>query len=167
MELVIIRAAVKERGNAMISTLQRLSSSLYHRNKRLARPRLTNTHLSLISDTSRDHITTLLEHVQALLQTYGCFEEKQRHEDSPPFTLHIGSQLDRGNVREREPNEDSLFIAQSILHPLDAPPNLFAFFVVADGMGGHESGQEASQLAIVSLAEYIYTALCSKELQPD
>jgi serine/threonine protein phosphatase PrpC len=81
--------------------------------------------------------------------------------------LLVGSRLDRGIVRKHTPNEDSLFILQSVLHSSHAPPRLLALFVVADGMGGHEHGQGASQLAIVSLAEYVYASLWSKELLPD
>ncbi|WP_220210541.1 PP2C family protein-serine/threonine phosphatase [Reticulibacter mediterranei] len=145
------------------------SSLLFPRNENgtSAQVGFANTQIALLSDTDAGHIATLLEQVQALLNTHGCSKEMKTKEDLFPFMLQVGSRLDRGIVRKDEPNEDSLFIAQSILHTLSAPARRFALFVVADGMGGQEQGQEASQLALESLAEYVYTSLCSKDPTPD
>jgi protein phosphatase len=54
---------------------------------------------------------------------------------------------DIGKVRSQ--NQDSIFVSQEKTGPL---PNLF---IVADGMGGHNAGDVASQLAISSFCEYV------------
>lgn len=53
-------------------------------------------------------------------------------------TTPFGSRTDIGTVREQ--NEDSLVVA---------PP----LFVVADGMGGHEAGEVASEIAVSTIQE--------------
>ena len=58
--------------------------------------------------------------------------------------LHVDWAADSDVGRQRDHNEDS-FLA-------DEEGGLW---VVADGMGGHNSGEEASQIAIVSMHEYL------------
>jgi PPM family protein phosphatase len=57
---------------------------------------------------------------------------------------------DRGRVRER--NEDSLSYFDTI--------NGHAF-VVCDGMGGHNAGDVASELAVDSVRDYLNQTYCS------
>ncbi len=87
------------------------------------------------------------------------------HSDQPVLVLRVGSRLDPGIKRKNRPNEDSLFVAQDITH-ITTHTQPLALFAVADGMGGHEHGQEASQLAIQSLAGYLYTSLGSSQMTP-
>jgi protein phosphatase len=56
------------------------------------------------------------------------------------FLIHGSAQTDRGLKRKR--NEDALLVD---------PTN--SLFVIADGMGGHQGGQVASQLAVSTIAD--------------
>ena len=56
--------------------------------------------------------------------------------------------------RQRELNEDSLFtFANTIAGNSSNPP--FGLFIIADGMGGHQYGEVASNTAIRTIAGYI------------
>ena len=60
------------------------------------------------------------------------------------------------------PNEDSLSASENITNLPTAPrPN--GLFIVADGMGGHGNGSEASQLAIREMRERVSRLLRSGE----
>ena len=61
--------------------------------------------------------------------------------------LEVGVGWNTGIKRMRNPNEDSIIAIQSTCtyHEQLIP---FGLFVVADGMGGHDCGQEASRLAM-------------------
>jgi serine/threonine protein phosphatase PrpC len=58
--------------------------------------------------------------------------------------LHIGKLSDVG--RERERNEDSFYVIQSVMQS-DLREEALGLFIVADGMGGHQKGEVASSLA--------------------
>lgn len=51
--------------------------------------------------------------------------------------------------RRRQKNEDSIFVSNTRIGPL---PNLY---IVADGMGGHNAGDVASQLAVEEFCNYL------------
>ncbi len=72
--------------------------------------------------------------------------------------LDIGTGLDAGIKRRGSPNEDSLLAVESITSSAAAPYPT-GLFIIADGMGGHGNGQEASQLAIRAMRESILMAL--------
>ena len=124
---------------------------------------LTHVQTSLLSDT--DHAVSMLEHANMLLKTHSDVHEVS-NENQPVIELQVGPRLDRGIKRKDRPNEDSLFTTQGILHSSSAPPKPFALFIVADGMGGHANGQEASARAIESLVEYLSSSLFSKQITP-
>jgi serine/threonine protein phosphatase PrpC len=101
-------------------------------------------------------------------QVKTCRDEDEMTDSSLSLLeLRVGSLLDPGLKRKNRPNEDSLFVAQGIPSPASVPVEPFALFVVADGMGGHVNGQEASYLAIASLVKYVYASLCSKQITPE
>lgn len=72
--------------------------------------------------------------------------------------LVVSTGLDVGLKRRGKPNEDSLLALQNtrILRGGSCPVGLF---VVADGMGGHENGQEASHLVIQSLSKTVVPSI--------
>ncbi len=70
------------------------------------------------------------------------------------LSLAVGSRSDPGIKRKHKPNEDSLFAVQGA-RTHNSQPQEFGLFVVADGMGGHANGQDASRLAIQTIINYI------------
>lgn len=68
-------------------------------------------------------------------------------QERSPFIARWGTATDRGSVRRL--NEDSL---------LATPP----FFLVADGMGGHDAGDVASALVVDAFAPYVDQASVSE-----
>jgi serine/threonine protein phosphatase PrpC len=72
----------------------------------------------------------------------------------PALQLLVSTGLDVGLKRRGKPNEDSLLALQNtrIVRGSPCPVGLF---VVADGMGGHDNGQEASRLVIQSLSKSV------------
>jgi serine/threonine protein phosphatase PrpC len=73
-------------------------------------------------------------------------------------SLDVGTALDPGIKRKGQPNEDSLLAIPSLRASRRSVQSQ-ALFVVADGMGGHGNGQEASRLAIASLHDSLRLAL--------
>lgn len=68
--------------------------------------------------------------------------------------LEIGSGWDAGIKRKKQPNEDSMVAMQGtcIYNNALLP---FGLLVVADGMGGHAAGQDASYLAVQAMLQWI------------
>lgn len=79
----------------------------------------------------------------------------------------VGTRSDPGIKRRYKPNEDSLFAAQSIRGTSASPVNV-GLFVVADGMGGHANGQDASRKAIQTIIDFLLPKLTRlSDLQDD
>jgi serine/threonine protein phosphatase PrpC len=78
----------------------------------------------------------------------------------PVIQLVVSTGLDVGFKRKGKPNEDSLLALQNtrVLRGSTCP---VGFFVVADGMGGHQNGQEASRMVIQSLSKTVVPGLIS------
>jgi serine/threonine protein phosphatase PrpC len=68
--------------------------------------------------------------------------------------LVVGVGLDPGLVRKNAPNEDTLLAIQGT-RVTEAGSEPIGLFVVADGMGGHANGQEASRVAIQTMSDII------------
>jgi serine/threonine protein phosphatase PrpC len=79
-------------------------------------------------------------------------------ERRPTTQLVVSTGLDVGLKRRGKPNEDSLLALQNtrVLRGNSCPVGLF---VVADGMGGHDNGQEASHLVIQSLSRTVVPSI--------
>ena len=68
--------------------------------------------------------------------------------------LNVGVGWNSGITRRQRPNEDSLVVLQGMC-TYDDQLVPFGLFVVADGMGGHDFGQEASHTAIQSMMQTV------------
>lgn len=55
---------------------------------------------------------------------------------------------------ERTHNEDTLFVINSFINGYETPVS-FGIYLIADGMGGHQSGEVASSLAARTVGQYI------------
>ena len=92
----------------------------------------------------------------------GQIGEAGTHEGMPlrvePLRLLVGIGLDVGIARRDAPNEDNLFAIQG-MRPTNAGPEPVGLFIVADGMGGHAHGQEASKLAVHAISDAIVPVL--------
>jgi serine/threonine protein phosphatase PrpC len=64
----------------------------------------------------------------------------------------VGAVTDRGRVRDE--NEDALFALSAVISQGEELLPL-SLYVVADGMGGHEGGAEASSLAVRLVADWV------------
>ncbi|GAC1480743.1 MAG: hypothetical protein NVS2B12_35840 [Ktedonobacteraceae bacterium] len=85
----------------------------------------------------------------------------------PVLAMQVGSDIDPGIERKQRPNEDALFVTRGAMPVPSGTPKPYALFMVADGMGGQGHGQEASQLAVQSLTDYVSESLYSKQLAPE
>ena len=81
-----------------------------------------------------------------------------QHLTADRLGLAVITQTDPGIKRKYKPNEDSLFAAKGMRSDSPTPQN-FGLFVIADGMGGHANGQDASRLAIQTIIDYILPRL--------
>jgi len=92
--------------------------------------------------------------------TTDTLEEKQEEEatEEPTLRINVGIGLDPGIVRKNSPNQDNLFAIQG-MRMCDSGPEPAGLFVVADGMGGHANGQEASHMAIQTISDVVIPPL--------
>jgi serine/threonine protein phosphatase PrpC len=82
------------------------------------------------------------------------------------MSLAVGTRTNPGIKRQHKPNEDSLFAAQGErIH--NSNTEQFGLFVVADGMGGHANGQDASRLAIQTIVDRVLPKLSGSEQLTD
>ncbi len=92
------------------------------------------------------------------------WQEKEAYKSNDSLRFVVGIGLDPGLVRKDAPNEDTPFALQG-LRISDEGPQPVGLFIVADGMGGHVNGQEASRLAVQSISEVVVPAMvrCADE----
>ena len=82
------------------------------------------------------------------------------------LSLAVGTRSDPGIKRKHKPNEDSLFAMQGA-RTHNSQPQQFGLFVVADGMGGHANGQDASRLAIQTIIDFMLPRVSNGEPMDD
>ncbi len=101
--------------------------------------------------------TVVIEHYKTFVTQWKRFlglEEKEYATLFTPFkfSLNVGQRTDIG--RQRKSNEDNM----TTIIPED--PEVLgkrgALFVVSDGLGGHDKGEVASELAVRSISEAYY-----------
>jgi serine/threonine protein phosphatase PrpC len=81
-------------------------------------------------------------------------------------SLEAGVGWHAGIARQRQPNEDSVVVLRGMCtYREQLVP--FGLFVVADGMGGHDCGQEASRIAIRTLAQVTLREVMQPETLDD
>jgi serine/threonine protein phosphatase PrpC len=83
-----------------------------------------------------------------------------RQQSQGTLQLAVGTGLHTGIKRKGKPNEDDLLVLQST-HTSNTGCVPVGLFVVADGMGGHSSGQEASHLAIQTMSNVVMPKVLS------
>jgi serine/threonine protein phosphatase PrpC len=69
------------------------------------------------------------------------------------YDLQVGLASDPGRIRDR--NEDTSLAMQFMLAQHGHPPLPMGLFILADGMGGHAEGQQASALSVRLAARHI------------
>lgn len=101
---------------------------------------------------------TAAEFAAALREAY--------EESRPPANLQLWSGCASDVGRVRNINEDSLLVVQATVmeHAGNTPAGLF---VIADGMGGHQSGEIASSIAVRTIGSLVQSALLGPLLAGD
>ncbi len=112
---------------------------------------LHNVQLALVNDQPQ-HAELLLAHALQLMAPALTGQHPAFLPTDLPIQLSVGVGLDPGKKRRGKPNEDFVFATQGTVAPTQEP---FGLFVVADGVGGHVNGQEASRLAIETIVDSV------------
>lgn len=74
--------------------------------------------------------------------------------------LAVITETNPGIKRQHKPNEDSLFAVEGA-RAHNSQPQQYGLFVVADGMGGHANGQDASRTAIQNIINFMLPRLAA------
>jgi serine/threonine protein phosphatase PrpC len=92
-------------------------------------------------------------------------QEKVKQEDEEPLKMIVGFQSNPGRIREI--NEDSLLVIRLDSTSESGYLAALGFYAIADGIGGHEAGEIASQLAVRSLSAGVMENLFIPEMRAD
>lgn len=89
-----------------------------------------------------------------------------RGRQRPMLGIKVSTKTDRGVKRANKENEDNfLAVTGTWRHNGQLQP--FGLFVVADGMGGHANGQDASRMAIETIYQHLAEALPQQDVPDD
>ena len=95
-------------------------------------------------------------------------EQPQVEQNAFPngIRLLVACDSDAGDVRRSEPNEDStlVLLLQRVFESMGVPEGVF---IVADGLGGHDSGQVASRTTINTISERMVRELLAAPLSAE
>jgi PPM family protein phosphatase len=116
---------------------------------------LHNVQLALLNDQPR-HAELLLAHALHLMAPAFTSRYPVLLPTDVANQLSAGVGLDTGKKRCGKPNEDFVFAARGTIPTIQEP---FGLYVVADGLGGHVNGQEASCLATETMVDYVLPRL--------
>lgn len=86
------------------------------------------------------------------------FEEKLPQASSQSQTTYLVAGYMQSTGRQRDHNEDALFSLTSMLAYNETVLPI-GFYIVADGMGGHQHGEVASEVAIRALVDHVLNKL--------
>jgi serine/threonine protein phosphatase PrpC len=127
----------------------------------LIRAYLANIQSALVNQQDA-HAEMLLQHAMELLPS----DQSDAPLLQPPSPLQLtsGVGLHPGKKRQCEPNQDYTFAVSGIL---PGTGEHFGLFIVADGMGGHLNGQDASRLATHEIVDDILPKLYRKHRGSD
>ncbi len=75
-----------------------------------------------------------------------------------PSGFQVGMASDPGCVRDH--NEDASLAWQCLIAQQGQPPEPLGLFIIADGMGGHARGEQASAFAVRLVAGYVIRYIC-------
>jgi serine/threonine protein phosphatase PrpC len=125
----------------------------------------------LIPPAEGDGVSSILSEAEAATSTPGerfftrgqrAYRVTARTDEMPRFPrgVHVvaGVASDRGRSRLSEPNQDSqgLVVLETTA---DSRAEAFVLAIVADGLGGHDSGLDASQLTVRAFSESLLRAV--------
>jgi len=96
----------------------------------------------------------------------GEIEELLEDVGMPIHPKQVAVGLGYSTGLQREHNEDAIYATVSNLSANNRDL-LFGLFVVADGMGGHQHGEVASEIATRALAHYLMNAIHTTMFKPD
>jgi len=125
----------------------------------LVRAYLDDLRLALANDQTQ-RAELLLTHTLQLIDPALTGQHPALPPTDLPIQFSAGVGLDPGKKRRGKPNEDFVFAAQGTIAATQIP---FGLFVVADGVGGHGNGQEASRMAIETMVGSILPQMSERQ----
>jgi serine/threonine protein phosphatase PrpC len=85
-----------------------------------------------------------------------------RNQTGRHLGMQVAAMTDRGTRRRDDPNQDNI-LAMYGARLFQGVPQPVGLFIVADGMGGHQFGREASSRAIKTMSEHIMESLMDNQ----
>jgi serine/threonine protein phosphatase PrpC len=112
-----------------------------------------------LANQQLQHAEALLRHIRELMLP---ILRQSQYTSRPAMKLMADVGLDVGKKRQGRPNEDYAFAARGFRSLPGGELEPFGLFIVADGIGGHARGFEASHLATHACVDYVFprVALC-------